>query len=519
MNISSNIKLVLVILLSTLVHDRVTAQDGLRFFDDRALEGYTLYQSDNNAVLIDNCGRLIHQWTEVAARFHPKLLPNGNLIYIEIFSEKIIEKDWDDNIVNEINVADNDLEPDYEVILLENGNYLCLGRRSFSPSEFIALGYNYGNNGLGTPNQVDVVMELDRNSGEVVWLWDISDHVIQERDSNAANFGDVSAHPELFNMDAISTFDWTFEESFMINGFDYNPELEQIALSIRKMSEVVIIDRSTTTQEAAGHSGGKYGKGGDILYRWGNPQNYGKGDAGNQKLFFQHNPNWIQYGEHAGKLIIYNNGLGGPFFSTAPIIELPIDDSGNYLLEEGEAFEPAFPELEYGGSLGVSFFSGYTSAAKVLANGNILITVGGDDRVFELLPDGTLVWEYGLFDPGLTFRVEKYALDYPAFDGKNLSPGEVLEFPPSEVACVLADLDETYFANTQVELTNDQIMVETDILGELELTIMTIDGMNISRQKINGEATIDVSDFRSGMYFVQLSDLKKNKWSTYKLVK
>ena len=356
MNQKRKIQIGWIAIISFLFIGSSIAQDGLRFYDNRALAGYTLYQSDNNAVLVDNCGRLVHQWTEVAARFHPKLLPNGNIVYIEIFSEKIIEKDWDDNIVNEINVSASNIDPDYEVITLENGNYLCLGRRSFSVSQFNQLGYDYGNSGVGTPNQVDVVMELDRLSGNIVWLWDISDHVIQERDSNAANFGDVSEHPELFNMDAIATFDWTFEESFMINGFDYNPELDQIALSIRKMSEVVIIDHSTTTQEASGHTGGTYGKGGDILYRWGNPQNYGRGSSGNRRLFFQHNPNWIEYGEHAGKIIMYNNGLGGPFFSTAPIIDPPMDGNGNYILEDGQSFQPSAPELEYGNNLGESFF-------------------------------------------------------------------------------------------------------------------------------------------------------------------
>ena len=48
-------------------------------------------------------------------------------------------------------------------------------------------------------------------------------------------------------------------------------------LSPRHFSELWIIDRSATTEEARGHSGG--GMGGDLLYRWGNPSAYGHGDA------------------------------------------------------------------------------------------------------------------------------------------------------------------------------------------------------------------------------------------------
>ncbi|MFT5802699.1 MAG: hypothetical protein ACI956_002520 [Nonlabens sp.] len=36
--------------------------------------------------------------------------------------------------------------------------------------------------------------------------------------------------------------------------------MDQIALSVRKMSEVIIIDHSTTTAEAASHNGGNSGK-------------------------------------------------------------------------------------------------------------------------------------------------------------------------------------------------------------------------------------------------------------------
>jgi len=36
-----------------------------------------------------------------------------------------------DGYTNEINIISNDISPDYEVIVMESGNYLCVGRREF----------------------------------------------------------------------------------------------------------------------------------------------------------------------------------------------------------------------------------------------------------------------------------------------------------------------------------------------------------------------------------------------------
>ena len=80
------------------------------------------------------------------------------------------------------------------------------------------------------------------------------------------------------------------------NGIAYNAALDQIAVSINGYSEIWIIDHSTTTEEARGHTGGRWGRGGDLLYRWGNPRPYGRGGEADQLLFNQHDVRWVPDG-------------------------------------------------------------------------------------------------------------------------------------------------------------------------------------------------------------------------------
>lgn len=99
----------------------------------------------------------------------------------------------------------------------------------------------------------------------IVWEWRTWYHLIQDHDPNMANYGDVAAHLELIdvNLNPSSSSDWMYS-----NGVAYNADLDQIVLSCRSFNELIVIDHSTTKAEAASDSGGRSGKGGDILYRW-----------------------------------------------------------------------------------------------------------------------------------------------------------------------------------------------------------------------------------------------------------
>lgn len=499
-------------------------QFGILKNSEEALQSYTLFESPSTTYLVDNCGEIVNEWNVSRTDLHPKLLPSGNLIYIK--NNIVFEVDWNDNIVKSTDHRQLDLDLTYEVILLPNGNYLCLARRLRSSAFFDNNGYNPD---LGFPNLDDAVVEIVPETGEIVWEWNISDHIIQARNNTLPNYGILSENPQLLNVDAISTFDWTFNESFMINGMDYNAELDQIILSVRKISEVVIIDHSTTTAEAKGSTGGRYGKGGDILYRWGNPQNYDRGSSTDRILYYQHNPNWIEYGEDKGKIIIHNNGLDRPGtsfnnrYSSAEVIEPVSDGNGNYTLVGGVQFLPLKSDKAYNRiTTGTEWYSGYTSSTKVLPNGNIYITEGANDRFIEINSEGETVWEYLNQFGTYIFRSEKYPITYPAFEGKTLIPNNTVEVPSSNYPCVLFTTSVDDLAqedlDLSVEFDGEKILIDSD--GELRFNVMVFDmlGQNIiSNLNDNTAFSIPTDGFDSGVYIITALNKDQNIITSYKV--
>ena len=233
-----------------------------------------------------------------------------------------------------------------------------------------------------------------------------------------------------------------------MNGIDYNVELDQVMLSIRGNSELFVIDHQLTTAQAAGTNGGRYSKGGDILYRWGNPAQYNRGTAASEQLYQQHHTHWIETGcPGAGTILIFNNGIGRGY-STINQIVPPVDAAGNYAITSGAAFGPTTPVWTYTAAPPTNFYSAEISGCQRLPNGNTLICEGIQGNLFEVTSAGQTVWRYLCpvgstiltqgdsipVDPARTdqfmnavFRVIRYATNYAGLLGRDLTSQGNLE--------------------------------------------------------------------------------------------
>ena len=443
--------------------DTVVTPVGLLRSEPGAFPGYTLFGTHSNAVyLIDNQGRLVHRW-ERSFR-NAKLLANGNLMGHA--DGKIYEIAPDGNVVWEWEYSGSRLHHDH--LKLPNGNVLLLLRETKTYAEAVAAGANPDFvSADGIWNEVLLeVKPVYPDGGEVIWQWSAWDHLIQDYDPGQANYGVVAAHPELIDINFILRQVFTTERRrgrkadwLHANAIDYNPALDQVMLSACNYSEVWIIDHSTTREEAAGHSGGNGGQGGDLLYRWGNPRAYRAGTAADQQLFWPHNPHWIPEGlPGAGNILAFNNGdeFEGLYRDYSSVAEIapPLDGYGYRLPADGaRRYGPAEPAWQYAAEPPTDFLSYRWGSAQRLPNGNTLIVHGEQGTIFETTPAGETVWEYvnprlhgdgGVLYQGdlmpvnarpipgphwenRVSRALRYPSDYPGLQGLDLTPKGAVE--------------------------------------------------------------------------------------------
>ncbi len=392
---------------------------------------YVLFSpvQSNVTYLMDLQGQLVHSWrTDTTPACSVYLLEDGRLLRPRSLGNesfpgggcnggRVELLDWSGSATWSYDYAGPDHLQHHDVRRMPNGHILLVAWEKRTGAEALAAGRDPATIPANNEIWVDHVVEVDPSSNAIVWTWRVWDHLLPP----GAN---PAEHPELIdpNAWATATSDWTHT-----NAIDYNAALDQVMLSVRNHHEFWVIDHGTTTAEAAGHAGGRRGRGGDLLYRWGTPHDYGF--PGPQQLFGQHNSHWIEAGlPGAGEILVFDNGDRNTRpFSTVVQIAPPLLSNGLYSFDPAIGFPPASPDWQWIGTPPTSVFSPIISGAQRLTSGNTLVCEGTAGHFFEVTMAGDITWSYVVTDTTgkngvFVFRATRYEAGYPALNGKDLTP-------------------------------------------------------------------------------------------------
>ena len=529
----------LIYLAILLLNISLNAQNtiGVLSNSEKSFNGYTLFTAQTETYLINNCGEVINQWSsEYQSGKSVYLLKNGNLLRAAKFDNSNINFggvggrielfDWEGNLTWEYNYSTDQFRQHHDIFPLPNGNILMLAVTVVNKTNAIQLGRNPAN----LPEDElynEQILELEpigTNSANVVWEWNIIDHLIQDFDNSKDNFGIISENPQLIDVNFLGLSNGN-ANWLHVNSIQYNAQLDQIILSTRHFNEIYIIDHSTTTQESSTHLGGIYGKGGDILYRWGNPITYKQGTNTDQKLYGQHYPHWIPQGfTDEDKIILFNNGFNRDTqFSEVNILNPPTDSPGFYSYTVNTAFGPENPFFIYTNPVTTDFYSPILSSAQRLQNGNTLICEGASGHFFEIDSNNTIVWQYinpaggsGIMSQGdnpdfsanSIFRVKKYAPEYAAFNGKDLTPGLPIEINPDLSNCDVLSIKENLITDIKIFPNPVENLISIKSKEKIsKIEVFNLFGKIVHRN--TNKNRINISDLTSGIYILKIHSFNK----------
>lgn len=448
--------------------------------------GYTLIYPHNqpHTYLLNMCGEVVHQWdSEPDSRpgNTSYLLPNGDLlltrrpaavaanpIWAGGGGATIERRTWDNEVIWSYTQNDDSARFHHDIAPMPNGNVLAICWEALDSAAALAAGADPATlTGTGLWSEKVVELQPDgMGSATVVWEWRLWDHLVQDVNPDAANFGVVSENPHRVDLNYPQPGNVPADFVHM-NSIDYNPINDHILLSAPEYNEVWIIDHGPFSS-------------GELKWRWGNPAAYGMGDSTDQQLFYQHDANWVDGPDQVGspllgKISIFNNrvpGAAGPH-SELTAVAPPYDEYENeYLLLDG-LFAPEAADFTWAAAEPSGFYSSGLSSFQPLAGPRFLVCEGRSGRTSEITLAGDTVWQYVtplqagvpvaqgtelLPAANMTFRATRYPAAWPLFEGLAAEGAAVIELDPVPLpACLPCDLE--------VEVTWDGGLIEAVVTG------------------------------------------------------
>ncbi|MCB0643449.1 MAG: T9SS type A sorting domain-containing protein, partial [Phaeodactylibacter sp.] len=188
-------------------------------------------------------------------------------------------------------------------------------------------------------------------------------------------------------------------------------------------------------------------------------------------------------------------------------------------------------------------YSQNISGAHPLPNGNVMICSGRQGFLFEVSQEGQIVWDYinpagptGPVSQGTVlnnqnvFRATRYPTSYPAFEGKDLTPGDPIELNPIPIDCELFEpadtmatsisMVEAASARVRNTLVEDLLWIDNPNGAALSIAIYDLNGRLVFQgQSENFETQYSLFNEPAGLYVIYISNLSINRASRQRILK
>ena len=347
---------------------------------EKAEQGYVLFTpmgdmrkigQENRTYLIDMNGDVVHQWThDTDIGLYGSLTEEGTLF----MGAKIRDESWDCfGIWPAFKGGElRDISPDGEVLWRHSDIWHHHDQRKMPhggaiymslekvPEELAARVVGGHPAPGGSDMYADVFVEVDRD-GNTVWEW----HAIEHLDP-VEDFQEVSE----------VRWEWCHGNTIAPIGDD------RVLVSFRAIHTIGIIDKAS----------------GGWIWKYRHPE-----------LGGQHDPQLLDN----GNILLFNNGTQRRVFGMLPSSSvLEIDPTSDEVVWKYED-KPPF-----------AFYSPQISGAQRLSGGNTLVCEGVRGRIFQVTPEGEVVWEFINphfapnvfdFDINMVFRAYFYTQDQLPF--------------------------------------------------------------------------------------------------------
>lgn len=337
--------------------------------------------------LLDKTGHKVYEWNFDSDLGNDiELLPDSRLLGLFKVEDPNFSFGGYGGLVRILNVdgsidweykyASSDYLSHHDVEMMPNGNVMFLAWQKVDPEKARQFG-------VDTDHVIypESLIEVNMDTKEIVWEWHSFDHIIQDKFPEITNYGSLNENPQLININYNLKANGDIMHG---NGIDHDVENDVIYISVNGFSEVWVIDHSTTSSQAKTNIGGEYNKGGDLLYRFGNPEAYNSSYG--ERLFYKnHFPNFLENDEPgAGNVLVFNNGNN-------------IKQSSVYELEMPKQFDLKTnisnePDVVWSFT-DSTLYNPNISGAVRLKNGNTLICEGGYG-FWEVTTEGEVAWKY-----------------------------------------------------------------------------------------------------------------------------